>query len=213
MNSIELPLPGPGSYELMVLPVDAKAIPAYPPFSWRIRGVTSGAFETPESPLEVIKFDAGEASLLLEYDSHGEGQFLFHLRVAAEPGSVDVAGDSRSIPRVYTSPNEIRFEIEIDSENGFVLLADPYLPGWQATANGVDVPIYIANGIGRGLILNGPGTHTIEMHYAPRSHFIGWMVTILGVVGLTAAWIVRRCWDSTRRSGGAQKVGDQEVVA
>jgi hypothetical protein len=69
--------------------------------------------------------------------------------------------------------------IDVDAPaRGFLVLADQYYPGWQATVNGTPVPIYRANYMFR--LLEVPaGTSQVEFRYRPTSVLIGAAISAL----------------------------------
>jgi Bacterial membrane protein YfhO len=70
---------------------------------------------------------------------------------------------------------------------GLVIIGDTDYPGWQATVDGQSAPIYEAYGFLRGVVVDG-GHHRIEMHYRPRSVYLGALLTGIGFLGLLAVW-------------------------
>jgi hypothetical protein len=93
-----------------------------------------------------------------------------------------------------------------DPRASFLVLADQYYPGWEATIDGVSTPIYASNHIFRGVFVPA-GEHTVEFTYGPRSFHLG-VVVALGTLALAgsalgfAAWRERRA----RASRGAARV-------
>ncbi len=85
--------------------------------------------------------------------------------------------------------------LEIEAEMGcagLVVLGENYFPGWTATVDGRRARIYEAYAVLRGLVVDR-GKHRIEMHYRPRSVYLGAVLTALGVFGAaTLAWVSRR---------------------
>jgi hypothetical protein len=76
---------------------------------------------------------------------------------------------------------------------GYVILADPYYPGWQADISGERAPIYRAYGALRALHVPA-GEHTIEFVFRPASIYWGGGLTAAGLLGcgLLAAVAWRR---------------------
>jgi uncharacterized membrane protein YfhO len=60
-------------------------------------------------------------------------------------------------------------------------LSDLYFPGWQASVDGADTPIYRANYTFR-LIEVPAGRSTVEFRYRPTSFLIGAILSALGLV-------------------------------
>jgi len=90
-------------------------------------------------------------------------------RIAAGASAVVTAEDSRQLA------------IEADApENGFLLLADTFYPGWIAELDGAPVPIYRANISVRAVQLP-KGRHTIRFVYRAQAFFRGLRITLLAV--------------------------------
>lgn len=68
-------------------------------------------------------------------------------------------------------------------EDGFLLLADMYYPGWRAEVDGVATPIYRANISVRGIALP-KGQHTVRFIYEPSPFFRGVQITLLALCAL-----------------------------
>ncbi|MFN8534770.1 MAG: oligosaccharide flippase family protein [Dehalococcoidia bacterium] len=86
-----------------------------------------------------------------------------------------------------------RVEILATAETpAMLVLADTYFPGWRATIDDQDVPIYRANGLFRAIELP-PGEHRVVFRYSPFTFQIGAYLSLIGlfaiVLGLGyAAW-------------------------
>jgi hypothetical protein len=65
----------------------------------------------------------------------------------------------------------------------YLVLSDTYYPGWEATVDGKDVPIYRANYAMRAVFLE-PGTHTVTYEFRPLSFRIGLWISLLTLAGV-----------------------------
>jgi hypothetical protein len=74
-----------------------------------------------------------------------------------------------------------------------VVLSDVQYPGWHATVDGREAPIERVDYLLRGIPV-GRGAHRIVLEYRPLSWRIGWIVSLLALLGLGAA-----VWQSARR--------------
>jgi hypothetical protein len=86
--------------------------------------------------------------------------------------------------------------------SGMLVLTDDYYPGWTATVDGHPATIQRVDYLLRGVALTA-GSHTIEFHYQPGSWRIGWIVSVLAVLGLLATIAIglrARRGPRTRRS-------------
>jgi len=66
----------------------------------------------------------------------------------------------------------------ITEQPGYLVLADSWYPGWNATLDGRATPIYRANVLFRAVPLE-PGTHTVVFEYRPGSFVIGATISII----------------------------------
>jgi hypothetical protein len=69
---------------------------------------------------------------------------------------------------------------------GLLVLSDNWYPGWKAKVDGEPVDVERVDYLLRGVPLAG-GSHTVELTYEPLSWRVGWIVTLLALVGLVAA--------------------------
>ena len=89
-------------------------------------------------------------------------------------------------------PTYWRLLVQTERSATPVIISETYFPGWEARVDGRPVALYMADGVIRGIMLSGSGTHTIELYYRPRSFYWGALIT-LGFVGMLPLWwIVRR---------------------
>jgi hypothetical protein len=72
---------------------------------------------------------------------------------------------------------------------GLLVLSDNWYPGWKAKVDGEPVDVERVDYLLRGVPLAG-GSHTVELTYEPLSWRVGWIVTLLALVGLAAAVVV-----------------------
>jgi hypothetical protein len=97
---------------------------------------------------------------------------------------------------------------------GFLVLTDPYYPGWRAYVDGVESPIMRADYLFRTVELP-PGTHDVRFVFLPFSLQRGALLTAVGVaiavgavlLGIGGALISRRSWRSGplgRRAASAE---------
>jgi len=96
----------------------------------------------------------------------------------------DVPGVSASAAasppaRIQTAqPSNTALEITVDSPaRGFLVVRDIDYPGWHASRNGAEVPIYRANYIQRGVVVE-PGANHIRFEYTPNSFRLGAAVSL-----------------------------------
>lgn len=86
-----------------------------------------------------------------------------------------------------------RVELLVDAPGpGFVVLADTFYPGWQATINGQPAEIWQANLAFRAVAVKA-GPQKIEFSYRPRSFTFGlWTSSIAWlIIAVMAGWLLR----------------------
>lgn len=74
--------------------------------------------------------------------------------------------------------------------NAFLYVSDSYYPGWKAYIDGKEVSIYRAN-LAFRVIYIPKGSHTVLFVYRPLSFYVGFCLTILGL--LASFFLLRKC--------------------
>lgn len=85
-------------------------------------------------------------------------------------------------------PTRITLKTRLD-QPGFLVLADPYYPGWKAYVNGQERKIYLTDYFLRSVFLE-KGDHRIEFRYLPASYKVGAWMTLTGLGSVIATIIV-----------------------
>ncbi len=93
-------------------------------------------------------------------------------------------GRTGSVRIEQYSANEVVLSADL-RDHAIVVLNDAYYPGWVATLDGAEVPIYRANSLFRA-VAAPPGKHTLVFRYRPTSLYIGFGVTLASLVILVA---------------------------
>ena len=77
----------------------------------------------------------------------------------------------------------------------FLITSDAYYPGWRASIDGQEAPLYRADYALRGVMLP-PGPHTVRFDYRPRSFYAGATISALTLIAMgglmLATMFVRR---------------------
>ena len=83
-----------------------------------------------------------------------------------------------------TRENTRELDIEVDApQDGFLLLADTFYPGWTARVDGVGTPLYRANLAVRGVALP-KGRHEVRFEYGAPEFFRGLTITLAAIAAL-----------------------------
>jgi hypothetical protein len=154
------------------------------------------AFAVPEA---IVAPSAEEALVLMAH-----GPIQPRRQVVLEDGEADPAawppprpterslGDPVGAP--YGEVRVVEYEsalvsVEAASNGGYLVLADAYYPGWKATVDGEDSPIYRANYLFRAVVLP-PGRHLVQFRYEPASFETGATIARLSLALLGLALLV-----------------------
>ena len=81
---------------------------------------------------------------------------------------------------VKDTPDAIDLKATL-TEPGYLILADTYYPGWQATVDGQQRTIYPAN-VGFRAVYLDAGSHRIEFRYRPTSVRLGFALALLAAL-------------------------------
>jgi len=84
------------------------------------------------------------------------------------------------------SESATRMEVRTKSTRaGFLVTSDAYYPGWRASIDGRDVPLYRADYAIRGVLMPA-GEHTVRFDYRPRSFYLGAGVSLISMLLMIA---------------------------
>lgn len=110
--------------------------------------------------------------VILEVANDAETQALTALQTPATPG--------QSMITHYT-PGKLTVDVDTPVE-ALLVLSESYLPGWHATIDGMEAPLYIANHAFHAVRVPAGG-HTVAFYYLPMSYVLGKWIS-LGALGL-----------------------------
>ena len=105
---------------------------------------------------------------------------------------------------IVRQSNWLRIDATSPSD-GILVVNDSFWPGWRATIDGYEVPIWRADFLVRAVPWPA-GRHVLEMKYDPPEVRIGWFVSLTGALALAAlsviAWRRKRTAIITKRQKG-----------
>lgn len=104
--------------------------------------------------------------------------------LSKEPRLKIEPGDDPQASIISYSPNFIRIETTA-VKNSILILTDPFYPGWKAFIDIKKTDILRANHGFRAVEVPG-GTHIVSFVYSPESIKFGFIIAIIGIVGILA---------------------------
>lgn len=120
--------------------------------------------------------------------------------VVADKAFSDVLGqskanDSTAMVRLEKyEPNKLEYSVS-SKNGGVVVFSEIYYPGWNATVDGVEVPVGRANYILRAISVK-PGSHKVVLDFHPKSvsvtETIAYIATAILILMFVAIVIVKR---------------------
>ena len=110
--------------------------------------------------------------------------------VVEAPGEAfDVGAEAAARVRVVSyGATAIRLETE-SSQNQFLVAADSYYPGWEASVDGIAARIYPTDVAFRGVRVPA-GKHTIEFRFVPRTLYWSMAISAAALAGLAILCVV-----------------------
>jgi hypothetical protein len=131
----------------------------------------------------IVDNDRDAAGRLLAADFDPDREILLHDAPRSLHPTVGEAGDSSTgdSRAVITREDTRDLVIEADApEDGFLLLADTFYPGWTAQVDGRPTPTYRANISVRGIQLP-KGRHEVRFRYEAPGFARGLWISLLAI--------------------------------
>ncbi len=157
-------------------------VPGYHP---RVYAAAGARRVEPEEALRIL---AGES-----WDPHLEALVESDYTGAIRPASADPLRET--VHSVLYRNNSVAIDIEV-SRDCYLVLADTIYPGWKATVDARDTPLFTVNYLYRGVELPA-GRHQVLFAYGPASFRWGLAGSLGGLLALAGAILL----DSRRRGG------------
>ena len=86
------------------------------------------------------------------------------------------------------APNRVTIHAVLDTP-GYLVLADTWYPGWQATVDGEPAEVLQAHYAFRAVYLEA-GEYTVKMDYQPTSVHIGGVISLAVSVCCLVGWLI-----------------------
>jgi len=108
-----------------------------------------------------------------------------HTALVETPAAALTGGASGTATIATYSSEHVSVRVD-GSGAGLLVLTDQYYPGWKATLDQMEVPIYLTDYIFRGVRIPA-GHHTVTFTYQPRALRAGLLLSLV-TVGVLTAW-------------------------
>ncbi|MCL4263663.1 MAG: YfhO family protein [Anaerolineae bacterium] len=156
---------------------------------------------------QIVADEAAALAALAQHQERLVEVVFIELEGQSPPPDLDTAVITPAQATIQTYDLN-RVEIAVTTAApGFLVLADTYYPGWQATVDGVDTAVYRANSLLRAVYVPA-GAHTVTFTYYPLDFMVGAVISLLTLSlclsGLGYAFWQRR----TRHEKGSQILAD-----
>jgi hypothetical protein len=129
--------------------------------------------------------------------AHGEKEAMDALITAIGRGDATVVLEDAPKPiglapgkvlAIERGNNSLRIDA-VSGGNGVLVINDSFWPGWRATIDGREVPIWRADFLVRAVPWPA-GRHLLEMRYEPEEVTIGWLISGAGMIALFAMLVL-----------------------
>ena len=122
-------------------------------------------------------------------------QVVLEEQFDVEPLNVDPGHGEQRVEIVDRDPNHLALRVATPAE-GYLLVAEMWLPGWVAYVDGEKQAVVRANYTFRAVHLE-PGVHEVMIVYRPRPWYIGLAITLLTLTALVL-WAARHLIEKRR---------------
>ncbi len=142
------------------------------------------------------------ARRLLDFSFDPDREILLYDAPESVHPTVDEIADGPAAPGRAVVTREDTRELVIDAEapeNGFLLVADTFYPGWTAQVDGAPTPIYRANHSVRGIPLP-KGRHEVRFTYEAPGFARGLEISLLAV-SILLVWLAGAGYLNRRLAG------------
>lgn len=144
----------------------------------------------------LVQTDKEAISRLLATDFDPRAEIVLHDAPATTHPQVaqptDVSLDPSAGHAAVVREDSTQVVIEVDApDDGFLLLADTYYPGWTADVDGVSAPIYRANVSVRGVPI-AKGRHTVRFTFDLPGFVRGLSISV-AALGALVLWLAAGC--------------------
>jgi hypothetical protein len=112
--------------------------------------------------------------------------------------SLGQAKQQDAVKFTYRGPDRLCMQVDA-TEAGFLVLTETAYPGWVCTVDGETVATERADFAFQGVFVPA-GTHEVVFEFAPRSFFVGAVLSWMGLAGVVIVGICRTLRGSKNKS-------------
>jgi hypothetical protein len=145
-------------------------------------------FSVPVAGIEVIPQSDGQLARLKEASFDPEKSVIFREKPAMPATTSSVGVNKAQIDVVDKGINGYRLRVESNGP-AVVVVSQIFYPGWKATVDGVEIPVYGVNVALTGMVLPG-GSHDVHLFFRPASFRVGSAISLVSVAVFCALLII-----------------------
>lgn len=141
-----------------------------------------------EDYLQVRSWEEAFALFLKPEPVRQSGRLILESREVLKAPAADRARKGRAtIETIKTSPE--LYEVRVNApRSGYLFLADAPYRGWQAEVDGVIVPLYAANLLGKALPVPA-GNHLVRLSFEAPSFWLGLWISLGTLIMFVLLWV------------------------
>src|SRR5262249_46937688 len=135
-------------------------------------------FSVPVPGIEVIPDTNAQLTRLKEVSFDPERSVIFsEVPADVRATSSQPAAFNARVQVLEKEMNEYRLRVK-SSEPAVVVASQMFYPGWKATVDGAQIPVYPVNVALTGVIVPG-GEHDVRLFFQPASFRIGFLISLV----------------------------------
>lgn len=110
---------------------------------------------------------------------------------SSQPIEVENSGEFFEPAEILSyTPNQIHVRINMP-EDGVLVFSEVWTPGWQASVDGAESPVFRVNGTLRSILLSA-GEHDVQMYFMPPAFMTGIVIMLITAAGSIIPIIIGR---------------------
>jgi Bacterial membrane protein YfhO len=110
--------------------------------------------------------------------------------LASSLGTQDPHPPEDSLETLRYRPGDVNLRVRT-ARPAFLVSSEAYYPGWRASVDGNNEPLYMTNGAFLGVVIP-PGEHRVSLVFAPLITWVSGLVSVVSIVALAVVVMIFR---------------------